>query len=226
MPAGFAAVEVKDFRDFVDKEKNSPAALPKAAPTKTGSEKSIKLPEGTPTLLKDVVPPDKDSLEARLRKSDVALYHLTLDDGKAVHLAWFLAAHDGEKIPANVDLFTKELTPGQSAQLDELKSWIDANIDKAQYTDPKNKVAMKLLEVLPIKATPAGTGQMWTTGARFLVTVDDMPFAFFGKGYFLNVGGHLTAGVLAGFDGERLFWDPVIDAAMTSLATGEKPAAE
>ena len=83
---------------------------------------------------------------------------------------------------------------------------------------------MKLLEILPIQANPAGEGQMWTTGARVLITVDDMPFAFFGKAYFINVGGHLTAGMLAGFDGERPFWDPVLDAAMTSLAAGEKPA--
>ena len=59
---------------------------------------------------------------------------------------------------------------------------------------------------------------MWTSGARFMITAEDMPFAFFGKVYLLNVDGHLTIGVLAGFDGERPFWDPILEKAFTSLA--------
>lgn len=224
MPAGFAAVEVKDFRKLVDDEKNRPPLPAKTDKTKAKPEKPVKFPDGAPDLLKDAVPSDKDSLEDRLRRSDFALYHLTLDDGKSIHLAWFLAARDGDPIPAKIDFFSKEITPEQERKLDELKTWIDANIDKARYDDPKGKVSMKLLEVLPIKAVPAGGKQLWTTGARCLVTADEMPFAFYGKTYLLDVDGHLVVGVLAGLDGERTFWEAVLDAALENLAAGGKPA--
>ena len=62
-----------------------------------------------------------------------------MDDGEAIHTALFLAARDGEKIPANVDVFNTELTPEQIQKLDELKKWVDGNIHKAQYTDEKNQ---------------------------------------------------------------------------------------
>ena len=223
VPEGFAAVEVKDFRQFVDQEKMQSSNRNQA---KAGIEQLAKFPPGTPVLLQEAIPQSKDSAEERLRQSDFALYHLTLNDGKAIHTAWFLAARDAGNLSENVDLFTKALTPEQSQKLDELKSWIDANIDKAEYKDPKGKVDLKLIEVLPIQPISAGAGQMWTSGARCLITVDDLPFAFFGKVYLLNLGGHLAGGVLAGFDGERPFWDPVLDESLASLAASGKQTNE
>ena len=218
VPAGFSAVEVKDFRAFVDQEKQAAPDPKKSSSAKDNKAAPTAVPEGTPTLLKDNFPSDKDAALVRLRKSNFALYHLTVDDGKTIHIAWFLAAKDGEKMPAAVDVFSKELTLEQTQQLDELKAWIDANIEKAQYTDPKNKVSMKLLEVMPIQALPMTAGQVWTGGARALVTVDDMPFAFFGRAYVFSLDGCLTAGLIAGFDGERPFWDPLIQDAIGSLS--------
>ena len=220
VPAGFSAVEVKDFRKFVDQEKKTASDPAKSDKTSATRTITATLPEGTPSLLKDAIPADESTVMLRLRKSDFALYHLTLDDGNAIHMAWFLAAKDGEKMPSSVDVFSKELTADQSRKLDELKSWIDANIDKAQYTDPKNKVSMKLIEMMLIQVMPMSAGQMWTAGARALVTVDDMPFAFFGRAYVLSLDGHLSVGLLAGFDGERPFWDPIVRNALTSLSPG------
>jgi len=218
IPAGFSAVEVKDFRNFVDKEKKTVTDPAKNNQPPGNPAKPPVMPEGTPSLLKDAIPADQDSAVLRLRKSEFALYHMTMDDGSAIHMAWFFAAKDGEKMPPALDFFSKELTADQTGKLDELKNWVDANIEKAQYVDPKNNVSMKLIEMLPIQALPQADGQMWTAGARAMVTVDDMPFAFFCRAYGMSIEGHLAVGILAGFDGERPFWDPVIRNALTSLA--------
>ena len=160
VPSGFSAVEVKDFRKFVDQEKKTASDQAQSGKTSATQTKPATLPEGTPSLLKDAIPADESSVILRLRKSDFAMYHLTMDDGNAIHMAWFLAAKDGEKMPSSVDIFSKELTADQNQKLEELKSWIDANIDKAQYTDPKNKVSMKLIEMMPIQVLPMPAGQI------------------------------------------------------------------
>ena len=54
-----------------------------------------------------------------------------------------------------------------------------------------------------------------------MITAEDMPFAFFSRIYAMSVDNHLTVGVLAGFDGERPFWDPVIREMLLGLQ--EKP---
>lgn len=223
VPAGFSAVEVKDFRAFVEQEKKTGSdSSAKKQPT-TKPAKPTAVPEDAPTLLKDAIPADQDAVLQRLRKSDFGMYHLTLDDGNAIHMAWFFAAKDGEKMADSVNVFDKELTAEQTQKLDEFKAWVDVNADKAQYTDPKNKVNMKMIEMLPIQVLPMNGGQMWTAGARALITAEDMPFAFFGRAYVLSLDGHLTLGVLVGFDGERPFWDPVIRNALTSLAPSTIP---
>ena len=219
VPAGFSAVEVKDFRAFVDQEKKTVSDSAKTKQPSTKPAKPATVPEGAPPLLKDAIPADQEAVMQRLSKSDFGLYHMTLDDGNAIHMAWFFAAQDGEKMLDAVNVFDKELTAEQTQKLDELKIWVDANIDKAQYNDPKKNVSLKLIEMLPIQVLPMKAGQMWTAGARALITAEDMPFAFFGRAYVLSLDGHLTVGVLVGFDGERPFWDPVIRNALTSLGT-------
>ncbi len=211
-PDGFSAVEVKDFRGFVEQEKKNladPKKQKKVSAAKPAGQDLI--PEGTPPILKDVLPADEATATRRFVKSDMGLYHLSLDDGEAIHMAWFLAFRDGDKLPETNDFFSKELDPSQTEKLAELKKWVDDNIDKAQYTDPKNKVSVKLLEMMPLQPLPLQAGgKVWTTGGRILITVDQMPFAFFSRLYVMNVDGHLVFGLLGGFDGERPFWDPVV----------------
>ena len=180
-------------------------------------------PEGAPTLLKDALPKDEETAMKRFAQSDIAFYHLTMNDGEAIHMAWLLAARDGEKLPPNIDFFTKDLDASQTEKLAEFKTWVDANIEKAQYTDPKNKVSIKLLEMLALQPLSMQNGdKVWTAGARMMVTVDEMPFAFFGRVYALNVDNRLALAILGGFDGERPFWDPVVRDMLLSLQT--KPA--
>jgi len=219
-PIGFSAVEVKDFRNFIDQEKNK-LTDPKRPKAAKENKPLPAVPPGTPTILSEALPADTDAAEKRFLKSDFSLYHLTVDDGEAIHMAWFLAARDGETLPPSVDVFTKELTAEQTEQLDGLKKWVDENINKAQYTDEKNKVSIKLLEMLPLQSLPRQDGKLWTTGARVMITAEDMPFAFFSRIYAMSVDNHLTVGVLAGFDGERPFWDPVIREMLLGLQ--EKP---
>lgn len=217
VPAGFSAVEVKDFRSLIEKEKKtqSDSKTKKNEPSKPSNPVSV--PDGTPSLLKDSIPLSKDAAMGRFQKADFAFYHLTMDDGNAIHMAWFLAARDGESLPPAVDVFSKELSTEQTQKLDELKTWVDANIGKAQYTDPKSNVSMKLIEMLPIQVMPMQEGQMWTAGTRALVTTDDMPFAVFARAYLLSLENRLTVGLLVGFDGERPFWDPVVKDAFLTL---------
>jgi hypothetical protein len=169
------------------------------------------------------LPTDEAAATRRFAKADMAFYHLTMDDGEAIHMAWLLAARDGEKLPPNIDFFTKDLDASQTEKLAELKAWVDANIEKAQYTDPKNKVSIKLLEMLALQPLPMQNGdKAWTAGVRVMVTVEGLPFAFFGRVYVLSVDNQLTVAVLSGFDGERPFWDPVIRDMLLSVQA--KPA--
>ena len=222
-PEGFSPVEVKEFSKLIEQEKKK-LSEPKKASTKPQSPaKPDFAPAGTPTLLKDALPTDEEAAMQRFAKSDIAFYHLTMNDGEAIHMAWLLAARDGEKLPPNIDFFTKDLDASQTEKLAELKAWVDANIEKAQYTDPKNKVSIKLLEMLALQPLPMQNGnKAWTAGARMMVTVDEMPFAFFGRVYALNVDNRLALAILGGFDGERPFWDPVVRDMLLSLQT--KPA--
>ena len=217
-PDGFSAVEVKDFSGFIDQEKKK-LMEPKKDKQDKGSKALPEVPSGTPTILTDALPADKDAATKRFSKSDFALYHLTMDDGQAIHMAWFLAARDGEAMPPAIDVFSKDLTPEQTEKLAELKKWVDDNIHKAQYTDEKNKVSLKLLEMLPLQALPLIGGKLWTTGGRALITVEGLPFAFFSRAYAMSIDNKLTVGILAGFDGERPFWDPVIRDLLLGLKT-------
>lgn len=211
-PDGFSAIEVKDFRAFVEQEKKKLSDPKKAK--KTGAGKSVPtdlIPAGSPDIVKEVLPADEEAAVQRFLKSNFALYHLSVDDKEAIHVAWFLLFRDGEKLPEKLDVFTKDIDPKQTEQLAELKKWVDDNIEKAQYTDEKNKVSVKLLEMMPLQPLPMQSGgKLWTTGGRVLITVDGMPFAFFSRLYALNVEGHLVIAALNGFDGERPFWDPVV----------------
>ena len=220
-PDGFSAVEVKDFRTFIDQEKKDLLKPKKPTPAKTKPSKPDppfpELPVDLPPILTETVPTDPDALTKRFLKSDFALYHLSMDDGEAIHTAWFLIARDGDEIPANADVFKTELAPEQLAKLDDLKKWVDDNIHKAQYTDAKNRVSLKMLQMLPIQAYNRENGKMWTTAGRAMITVEGMPFAFFARIYALNVDNHLTVGVLGGFDGERPFWDSVVRDMMLGL---------
>jgi hypothetical protein len=213
-PDGFSAVEVKDFRLFIEQEKKDLLTPKKPAATKPKTAKPEKpfpeLPADLPPILTETVPTDPDALTKRFLKSDFALYHLSMDDGEAIHSAWFLIARDGDEMPANIDVFKTELAPEQLAKLDELKKWADDNIHKAQYTDAKNKVSLKMLQMLPIQAYNRENGKLWTTAGRAMITVEDMPFAFFARVFALSVNNHLTVGVLGGFDAERPFWDSVV----------------
>jgi hypothetical protein len=213
-PDGFSAVEVKDFRLFIDQEKKDLLKPKKTTPTTTKPSKAEspfpELPSGLPPILTETVPTDPDALTKRFLKSDFALYHLSMDDGEAIHTAWFLVARDGDEIPANADVFKTELAPEQLAKLDELKKWVDDNIHKAQYTDAKNRVSLKMLQMLPILSYNRENGKLWTTAGRAMITVEGMPFAFFTRVFALSVDNRLTVGVLGGFDGERSFWDPVV----------------
>jgi len=217
-PIGFSAVEVKDFRSFIEQEKQK-LSDPKVAKTKKDNKALPEVPSGTPKILTDVLPTDTDSLTKRFQKSEFALYHLTVDDGEAIHMAWFMAARDGEPLPPAVDVFAKELTPEQTEQLAELKKWVDENIHKAQYTDEKNKVSFKLIEMMPLQTMPLEEGKLWTIGGRVMITVEGLPFAFFSRAYAMSVENKLTIGILAGFDGERPFWDPVIRDMLLGLKT-------
>jgi hypothetical protein len=208
-PMGFSAVEVKDFGSFIEQEKNK-LTDPNRAKAASTNNPLLSVPSETPALLKDALPVNGDSAKNRFLKSIFALYHLTLDDGESVHMAWFLAARDGETLPPAIDVFTKALTPEQIEQLETLNKWINANIHKARYTDAKNKVDLKLLQLLPLEDLARQDGKLWTTGARVMITVERMPFAFFSRIYALNIDNHLVVGILGGFDGERSFWEPVI----------------
>lgn len=223
-PDGFSAVEVKEFRNLIEQEKKKLAEPKKTASTQPVLPAKPELvPAGTPTLLKDALPTDEAAATRRFAKADMAFYHLTMDDGEAIHMAWLLAARDGEKLPPNIDFFTKDLDASQTEKLAELKAWVDANIEKAQYTDPKNKVSIKLLEMLALQPLPMQNGdKAWTAGVRVMVTVEGLPFAFFGRVYVLSVDNQLTVAVLSGFDGERPFWDPVIRDMLLSVQA--KPA--
>lgn len=220
-PDGFSAVEVKDFSSFIEQEKKDladPKKQKKSPPVKPNQPEFI--PTGTPTLLKDALPADEETASRRFLKSELGLYHLSMDDGEAIHMAWFIALRDGEKLPPTIDLFNQELDPAQTEQLAELKKWVDDNMEKAQYTDPKTKVSVKLLEMMPLQPLAMQSGsKLWRTGGRILITVDQMPFAFFSRIYAMNVDGHLVLGVLAGFDGERQFWEPVVGDLLLGLQT-------
>ncbi len=214
-PDGFSAVEINDFKGFVETEKKKMSDPPKKGMDAVKQEKENKalspIPAGTPVILTEALPADSDAATKRFLKSDFSLYHLTIDDGDVIHTAWFLAARDGEELPANIDVFTAELTPEQSLKLDELKKWVDENIHKAQYTDAKTKVSLKLLQVMPLQALSRDPGgKLWTTGGRAMIAVENLPFAFFTHIYAMSINNKLTVGVLAGFDGERQFWEPVI----------------
>jgi len=208
-PEGFSAVEVKDFRNFINQEKTN-LADPKKAKTAKENKPLPQAPPGTPKILTEALPADADSAAKRFLKSDFAFYHLTFDDGEAIHMAWFLAARDGEALPESLNVFAGELTPEQTEQLEGLKKWVNENLHNVQYTDEKNKVSMKLLEMLPLQALQRADGKLWTTGGRAMITVEDMPFAFFSRIYAFKVDNRLAVGILAGFDGERPVWDPVI----------------
>ena len=223
-PEGFSAVEVKEFRNLIDQEKKKLTDPKKPVTTKPNLPAKPELvPAGTPTLLKDALPTDEAAATRRFAQADMAFYHLTMDDGEAIHMAWLLAARDGEKLPPNIDFFTKDLDAAQTEKLAELKAWVDANIEKAQYTDPKNKVSIKLLEMLALQPLPMQNGnKAWTAGARVMVTVEGLPFAFFGRVYVLSVDNQLTVAILGGLDGERPFWDPVIRDMLLSVQA--KPA--
>lgn len=201
----------------MEKEKASAANKPKpigAPATLPGKPSS-----GTPDFLPADFPVDK-AME-RMQKADFALYHLTMDDGEAIHMAWFLAATDGEKMPADVDVFQKDPTAEQLKKLDEFKAWVDSNKEKAQYSDPKAKMAIKLLDMLPAEMLQQGDKKMWTIGARTMFTADDMPFAFFARAYVFSVNDRLAGGILFGLDGERPFWDPVMRQVLQGLDTGK-----
>jgi hypothetical protein len=220
-PDGFAAVEVKDFGAFIDQEKKDLLKPKKPTPAKTKPSKPdppfSELPANLPPILTETVPTDPDSLTKRFLKSDFALYHLSMDDGEAIHTAWFLIARDGDELPANANIFTADVAPENLAKLDEVKKWVDDNIHKAQYTDAKNKVSLKMLQMLPIQAYNREPGKLWTTAGRAMITVEGMPFAFFARIYALNVNNHLTVGILGGFDAERPFWDSVVRDMMLGL---------
>ncbi len=222
-PDGFSPVEVKEFSKLIEQEKKKLNEPKKATNKPQLPAKPDLAPEGAPTLLKDALPKDEETAMKRFAQSDIAFYHLTMNDGEAIHMAWLLAARDGEKLPPNIDFFTKDLDASQTEKLAEFKTWVDANIEKAQYTDPKNKVSIKLLEMLALQPLSMQNGdKVWTAGARMMVTVDEMPFAFFGRVYALNVDNRLALAILGGFDGERPFWDPVVRDMLLSLQT--KPA--
>ena len=214
-PDGFSAVEVKDFRNFIDQEKQGLLNPKKGKTDKSRQDSAGKqmpeVPAGTPAILKEALPKDSEAAKKRFLKSDFAMYHLSMDDGQAIHTAWFLAFRDGEAMPEAVDVFTKDLTPEQTEKLAEFKKWVDENLHKAQYTDEKNKVSMKLLEVMPLQALPLQDGKkIWTAGGRVVIRAEGMPFAFFARAYAMNIDERLAVGILAGFDGERPFWDPVV----------------
>jgi hypothetical protein len=213
-PDGFSVVEVKDFRSFIDQERKKSDDPKKMGPDKSKQGNVIKpmpeVPAGTPSILTEALPKDTDAATKRFLKSDFAMYHLSVDDGETIHTAWFLAARDGDKMPANMDVFIAEPTMEQTQKLDELNKWVDENIHKAQYTDEKTKVSMKMIQMLPVQALLRENGTLWTTAGRAVITVEEMPFAIFARVYAMSIDNKLTVGILAGFDGERLFWDPVI----------------
>ncbi len=213
-PDGFSAVEVKDFRNFIDQEKKNllnpkKGKTDKAKPD-SASKQMPEVPAGTPTILTEALPKDTEAAKKRFLKSDFAMYHLSMDDGQAIHTAWFLAFRDGEAMPEAVNVFSRELTPEQTEKLTEFQKWVDENLHKAQYTDEKNKVSMKLLEVMPLQSLPLQGGKIWTAGGRVVITAEGMPFAFFARAYAMSIDHRLAVGILAGFDGERPFWDPVV----------------
>ena len=226
-PDGFSAIEIKDFRNYIDQEKQKLMDPKKAKTDKTkpggGNKPMPEVPAGTPAFLTEALPKDSDAAAKRFQKSDFAMYHLSLDDGEAIHTAWFLVARDGENMPTNADVFTADLTPEQTQKLEEAKKWVDENIHKAQYTDEKTKVSMKLLQMLPVQALQRDNGKIWTTAGRAMITVENMPFAFFARVYAMSIDNKMTVGVLAGFDSERPFWDPVVRNMLLSLQ--EKPVA-
>ena len=217
VPIGFSAVEVKDFKKFMEQEKNAAANKNKPTPATAPGKPTAPAGSTAPDFFPADFPLDKNKAMDRLNKVDFALYHLTMDDGEAIHMAWFLAAIDGEAMPAEVDIFSKELTPDQSKKLDDLKEWVDANKSKAQFTDPTGKMNFKLLDMLPFEVLQQGNQKMWTVGGRALFTVDEMPFAFFTRVYAFPVNNRLAGGVLFGLDGERPFWDPVIKQVLQGL---------
>lgn len=219
-PEGFTPVEVKEFGKLIEQEKKK-LTEPKKTPTNPQLPTKPELvPTDAPTLLKDALPPDGAAAGRRFAKSDMAFYHLTMNDGGAIHMAWLLAARDGEKLSPDIDFFSHDLDASQSAKLAELKAWLDANIERAQYTDPKNNVSIKLLEMLELQPLLMENGdKAWTAGARAMITVEGLPFAFFGRFYALNVDRQLTVAILGGFDSERSFWDPVIRDMLLSLKT-------
>ena len=226
-PEGFSAIEVKDFRNYIDQEKQKLTDPKKAKTDKSkpgvGNKPLPEVPAGTPAILKEALPKDSEAAAKRFQKSDFSMYHLSMDDGEAIHTAWFLVARDGENMPPNADVFTADLTPEQAQKLDEAKKWMDENIHKAQYTDEKTKVSMKLLQMLPVQALQSDKGKIWTTACRAMITVEEMPFAFFARVYAMSIDNKLTVGILAGFDSERPFWDPVVRNMLLSLQ--ENPVA-
>ena len=80
-PDGFSAVDVKDFRLFIDQEKKDLLKPKKPTPAKAKPSKGETpfpdLPADLPPILTETVPTDPDALTKRFLKSDFALYHLT-----------------------------------------------------------------------------------------------------------------------------------------------------
>lgn len=224
-PMGFSAVEVKEFRNLMEQEKRkSKDPVLNKPQTQTGGTAKPPFPEGAPAILSETFPANPDAAAQRLAKSDFAFYHLSMDDGQAVHLAWLLAVRDGDPLPASVDVFSRELSPEQSLKLDELNKWLEDNARKAQYTDEKSRVSVRLLQMMPLQALPFRDGNLWTAGGRVMVTADEMPFAFFARIYAMKIDNRLAMVILSGFDGERPFWDPVIRDILLGLreSGGEK----
>lgn len=86
-PEGFSAVEVKEFRNLIDQEKKKLTDPKKPVTTKPNLPAKPELvPAGTPTLLKDALPTDEAAATRRFAQADMAFYHLTMDDGEAIHM--------------------------------------------------------------------------------------------------------------------------------------------
>ena len=207
MPDGFQAVEIKGAKELMSSQK------PKADAGKTVAKPVVTSQDKTSTG--DL--PSKDELVGRFEKAGIAAYHLTLNDGSAVHIGWFLAFRDSQVIQPELDVFGIEMSEKQKTGLEDIRNWINQNNDKLKYDDPQSKVSFQALEVLPIEFIPAGQSRILTGGVRVLTTAEGFPVPAYFRAYLMKLNDRLSGGVFLSIDGERSFWEPVILEAFKGL---------
>lgn len=174
-------------------------------------------PEGKPPAVegepKDVMKP-----AGILSSHNIQAYQITLNDGTAYHIAWLLFINDTKKMTREEkEFFAQDITEEQKTKIKGFMRNINRGPIPLSYEDPQTKIGFKLVEMVPVEFLKINKRQAFAGGGRVMVTSDGLAFPLYGKGYVFNAKGCIAMALLVTFDGERIFWDPVLSNVMSSL---------